>query len=104
MPQGFWLVIVSVIAVAALPIGFFLHKWFTDRRLGAAADRAQRIVGEAQRAAGNLKKASELEMRDASLKSRAAFDAESRLRAREIEQVEQRVPAEHEQHGRTPAD
>src|SRR5712691_4945862 len=100
MPQGFWLVIVSVIAVAALPIGFFLHKGFTDRRLGEAADRAQRIVGEAQREAENLKKASELEMRESSLKARADFDAESRRREREIQQVEQRILAKEDQLGR----
>src|SRR5438093_1861400 len=100
MPQGFWLVIDSVIAVAALLIGFFLHKWFTDRRLGEAADRAQRIVGEAQREAENRKKASELEMRESSLKARADFDTEARRREREIQQVEQRILAKEDQLGR----
>src|SRR5216117_2958329 len=100
MPQGFWLVIDSVIAVAALLIGFFLHKWFTDKRLGEAAERAQRIVGEAQREAENRKKASELEARESSLKARADFDTESRRREREIQQVEQRILAKEDQLGR----
>src|SRR5438552_14931772 len=97
MPQGFWLVIDSVIAVAALLIGFFLHKWFTDKRLGEAAERAQRVVGEAQREAANRKKATELEARESSLKARADFDTESRRREREIQQVEQRILAKEDQ-------
>ena len=97
MPQGFWLVIASVIAVLALPIGFFLHKWFTDKRLGEAGERAERIVGEAQRDAENRKKSSELEVREATFKARADFETEARRREREIQQVEQRVIGKEEQ-------
>src|SRR5947207_4106210 len=97
MPQGFWLVIDSVIAVVALLIGFFLHKWFTDRRLGEATDRADRIVTEAQREADNHKKASELEVRESTLKARSDFETETRRREREMQQVEQRILVKEEQ-------
>src|SRR2546429_9215468 len=96
MPQGFWLVIDSVIAVAALLIGFFLHKWFTDKRLGEAAERAQRIVGEAQREAENRKKATEPEAREPSLKARAGFATEARRPERETHQAEQRILAKED--------
>ncbi len=100
MPQGFWLVIDAVIAVAALLIGFFLHKWVTDKRLGEAGERAQRIVADAAREAENAKKASELEGREATLKARADFEGESRRRERDMQQVEQRILAKEEQLGR----
>jgi ribonuclease Y len=97
MPQGFWLVIDSVIAVLALLIGFFLNKWLTDKRLGEAGERAERIVGEAQRDAENRKKSSELEVREATFKARADVETETRRREREIQQVEQRVVGKEEQ-------
>src|SRR5229473_357254 len=100
MPQGFWLVIDAVIAVAALLIGFFLHKWVTDKRLGEAGERAQRIVADAAREAENAKKASDLEAREATLRARADFEGESRRRERDMQQVEQRILAKEEQLGR----
>src|SRR5215510_13138427 len=97
MPQGFWLVLGSAIAVLALLIGFFLHKWFTDKRLGEATERAERIVAEAQREADNRTKASELEVRESTLKARAEFETETRRREREIHSVEQRILVKEEQ-------
>jgi ribonucrease Y len=97
MPQGFWLVIDSLIAVFALLIGFFLHKWITDKRLGEAGQRAQRIVDEAVRDTETRKKAADLETREATLKARAEFDTEARRRERDIQQVEQRVLTKEEQ-------
>ncbi len=100
MPQGFWLVIDSVIAVVALLIGFFLHKWVTDKRLGEAGQRAQRLMEDAAREAENRKKASELEAREATLKARAEFENETRRREREMQKVEQQILAKEEQLGR----
>jgi ribonuclease Y len=97
MPQGFWLVIDSAIAVVALLIGFVLHKWATDKRLGEAGVRAQRIVDDATREAETRKRASELEVRESSLKARTEFETETRRREREIQQVEQRILAKEEQ-------
>jgi ribonuclease Y len=100
MPQGFWLVIDSAIAVFALLIGFFLHKWFTDKRLGETTDRAAHIVAGAQREAENRVKAAELEVRESTLKARTDFETETRRRERELQQVEQRTQAKDEQLGR----
>jgi ribonuclease Y len=97
MTQGFWLVVDSAIAVLALLIGFFLHKWITDRRLGEAGVRAQRIVEEAERDAASRLKASELEVRESALKARAELDDHTRRREREIQQVEQRTVVKEEQ-------
>ena len=97
MVQGIWLVVDSAIAVLALLIGFHLHKRITDRRLGEAGVRAQRIVDEAVRDAESRKKTSELEMRESALKARAELETETRRRERELQQVEQRTVAKEEQ-------
>jgi ribonuclease Y len=97
MPQGFWLVIDSVIGVLALLIGFFLHKWFTDKRLGEAGSRAQRIVDDARQDAESRKKAADLEVREVTLKARAEIENETRRRERDIQKVEQRTFAKEEQ-------
>jgi ribonuclease Y len=97
MLQGVWLVIDSLIAVLALVIGFILHKWVTDKRLGEAAQRAQRIVEEAAREGDNRKKAAELEVRESTLKARAEFEAETTRREREIQKIEQRTATKDEQ-------
>ncbi len=97
MPQGFWVVIDSLIAIVALLIGFFLHKWFTEKRLGETGLRAQRIVEDAARDAESRKKAADLEVRETTLKARAELETESRRREREIAQVEQRILAKEEQ-------
>jgi len=97
MPQGFFLVIDSAIAVIAVVIGFFLHKYFTDKRLGEAAQRAQRLLDDAGREADTRKRAAELEIRESTLKSRADFEGETRRREREIAQLEQRTQSKEEQ-------
>ncbi|MBM4441208.1 MAG: ribonuclease Y [Candidatus Rokubacteria bacterium] len=97
MATGVWLAVDSAIAVLALLIGFFLHKLFTDKRLGDAGQRAQQIVDAAEREAESRRKTSELEVREATLKARADFDTETRRRERELQQVEQRTVAKEEQ-------
>ena len=104
MPQGFWLVIDSVIGVLALLVGFFLHKWITDKRLGEAGQRAQRILDEAERDVENRRKSSELDVREQTLKARADLEAETRRREREMQQVEQRTVAKDEQLSRKLSD
>ena len=94
---GIWLVIDSVIAVIALLIGFFLHKYFTDKRLGEAGERAERIVADAQREVEAQRKSSELEIREATLKARAELETETRRRERDIHQTEQRILTKEEQ-------
>jgi ribonuclease Y len=97
MTQGIWLVIDSVIAVVALLIGFFLHKYFTDKRLGETGTRAQRIVSDAQREADALRKTAELEIRESTLKAQGELESETRRRERDIHQIEQRILTKEEQ-------
>ena len=39
----------SVVAVLAVIVGFLLHKWFVDKRIGEATAVARRIVESAER-------------------------------------------------------
>ena len=87
----------SVIAVLALVLGFFLHKWISDRRIGEATSAGRQIVANAERDAEAHRKTVELAAKEAGLKARAEFEAETRKREREIESIEQRIIAKEEQ-------
>ncbi len=87
----------AVIAVVALVVGFLLHKWITDRKLGEASLAAKRIVDTAQRDADAVHRTKELEGKEAALKLRTEFEGEVRRREREMQQMEQRVLAKEEE-------
>src|SRR5919198_409629 len=87
----------SVIAVLALVLGFILHKWISDRKLGEASSTARQIVANAERDAEAHRKSVELAAKEAGLKARAEFEAETRRRERDIELIEQRIIAKEEQ-------
>jgi len=87
----------SIVAVIALVVGFFLHKFVTDRRVGEAHQSAHRIVETAERDAEARLKAAELELKENELKARAELDQVTRRREHEAEAVERRVLAKEEQ-------
>jgi ribonuclease Y len=91
-----WLVL-PVTVLMAVAIGFLGQKWFTDRKMGSAGERARRIVTDAERDAEARQRSAELEARESAFKARAEFDAEIRRREREIQQVEQRILTKEEQ-------
>src|SRR2546426_835978 len=92
----------SLVGLLSLLIGVLLHKWFTDRRLGDAGVAAKRIVAEGQREADGIRKAAELEAREAALKMRSALEEDARRSERELKQVEQRIIAKEEDLARKP--
>src|SRR4030095_15737333 len=95
--QGIWLILDSIIAVFALVLGFVLHKWISERKLGDASSRAERIIQDAERDAANRLKSADLEVKEAALKARSAAEADARQRESKIQQVEQRVVAKDEE-------
>ena len=95
--QGIWLIADSIIAVLALVLGFILHKWISERKIGDAASQAERIVHEAEREAANRVKTAELEVKEAALKARSTFEDETRQREGKIQQIEQRVLSKEEE-------
>src|SRR5882724_9161049 len=95
--QGIWLVLDSLIAVLALVLGFILHKWISDRKVGDASSRAERLIQDAEREAANRLKTADLEAKEGALKARTAFDQESRQRESKIQQIEQRVISKEEE-------
>jgi ribonucrease Y len=95
--QGVWIVLDSFIAVLALVLGFILHKWISDRKLGDAGQRAQRIVNDAERDAQTRRKTAELEVKETALKARTEIEAEARARESKVQQLEQRVLSKEEE-------
>ncbi len=95
--QGIWLILDSLIAVLALVLGFILHKWISDRKIGEASSRAERIVQDAERDAVNRLKSADLEAKEVGLKARTAVEAETRQRENKIQQIEQRVISKEEE-------
>src|SRR5437879_501305 len=95
--QGIWPILDSLIAVLALVLGFILHKWISDRKLGDASARAERIVQDAERDAANRLKSADLEAQEAGLKARTTVEAETRQREGKITQIEQRVLSKEEE-------
>jgi hypothetical protein len=63
--QGIWLIADSIIAVLALVLGFILHKWISERKIGDAANQAERIIRDAERDAANRLKTADLEGKEA---------------------------------------
>src|SRR5947209_4403644 len=88
--QGIWLIADSIIAVLALVLGFILHKWISERKIGDASSQAQRLIHEAEREAANRVKTAELEVKEAALKARSTFEDETRPREGKIQQIERR--------------
>jgi ribonucrease Y len=95
--QGIWLIADSIIAVLALVLGFILHKWISERKIGEASTHAERIIRDAERDAANRLKTADLEAKEASLKARATFEEETRQREGKIQQIEQRVLSKEEE-------
>ncbi len=91
------LVFDSLVAILALVVGFLLHKWFSDRRIGEAGAVARRIVEQAERDAQTAKRSAELEAKEAALKLRTEVETDARRRDREVQQIEQRVLAKEEE-------
>jgi ribonucrease Y len=90
----------SIVAIIALVVGFFLHKFVTDRRLGDAQQTAQRIVETAEQAAEARLKAADLQAKEHELKARVELEQEVRRREGEIQAIERRMLTKEEQVGR----
>jgi ribonuclease Y len=94
--DAIWFVL-PVVAILALLIGFLTQKLLTDKKVGAAGVRAERIVGDAQRDAEARQRSAELEAKEIVLRARSEFETEVRQREREIQKIEQRILVKEEQ-------
>jgi ribonucrease Y len=96
MDAWVWGLIVVVSAAIALAAGFAIHRWTTEKKLGAAHQAAQRILEDAEREAATVKRTAELEAKEAELRARSEFEVQARQREREIQQIEQRILGKEE--------
>src|SRR5262245_39679833 len=100
-----------LLPIVALLAGYCAQKLTTNRKLGDAETRAQRILDDAKRLvdaatreseakmreAESKVRAGELEAREIVLKVRAELDQEARSRQKEIQEVERRILQQEEQ-------
>src|SRR5262245_2203505 len=93
--EPIWIALPIGSLLAAL-LGVALHKWYSDRKVGDATLRAQRIVSDAERDAETRRRSAELEAKEVVLRARGEFDTEVRRREREIQQIEQRILSKEE--------
>jgi ribonuclease Y len=98
--QDLWLVLDAIIAVLALVIGFLLHKWISEKKVGEAQGRAESIISDAERNAETRRKSADLEAKEIALKARTELEEEARRREREFQQGQQRIVAKEEEVGR----
>ena len=94
--QEVWLSLDAIFGIIGLVVGFVLHKWFTERKIGDAQSRAEALVQDAARDAETRRKTAELEAKETALKARMIFEDETRRREREIQKIEQRVLSKEE--------
>ncbi|HET9492090.1 MAG TPA: ribonuclease Y [Methylomirabilota bacterium] len=90
-----WLLVPIAILLAGL-LGYFLHKGFSERKLGDASLRAKRVLDDAERDATARQRAAELEAKEIVLRARTELDTQARQRERELSQIEQRVLGKEE--------
>src|SRR3989442_9140564 len=90
----------SLVGLLSLLIGVLLHKWFTDRRLGDAGVAAKKIIPDGEREADAVRKAAQLEAREAPLNARAALGGDTPRSERQLHQVEERGGTQGEKPGR----
>src|SRR2546425_9969323 len=110
------LVLLSLVAVLAVFVGYISHKLSVTRSLGDAETRAKRIVGDAQRVVEQARvdaeaklreaesrvRAADLEAKEMALKMRGELEQETRIRQKEIQEVERRGLHPGEQLGPRP--
>src|SRR4030095_13369642 len=106
-----WLLLLLIVTALSLFVGYFAQKLTTDRKLGDAETRAQRILDDAKRLVDQATReadskvreaeakvrAGELEAKELVLKVRGELDQESRSRQREFQEVERRILQQEEQ-------
>ena len=94
--QDLWLSLDAVIAVLSVVVGFYLHKRFSERKVGDAQRRAELIIKDAEREIANRHKSAELEVKEAALKRRAELEEEARRRERDAQQIQHRIVSKEE--------
>src|SRR5256885_16321478 len=94
--QDLWLSLDAVIAVLSVVVGFYLHKRFSERKIGDAQRRAELIIKDAEREIANRHKSADLEAKEAALKGRVELEEDARRRGRDAPQVQDRIVSEEE--------
>ena len=77
--------------VLAVAIGWVLHIWYTNRRLGSAEARAEHVLEEARHEADEFRRTAENEAKEEILQRQKRFERDSSRRRMEVERDEQKL-------------
>ena len=91
----------ALIAIATFAIGgglgYFVYRFFVNKKFSSAREEAQRIVDEGKLEAKTLRKEALLEAKDEQHRMRSELDKETRERRAELQRQEQRLATRDEQ-------
>ncbi|MFC1623738.1 ribonuclease Y [Candidatus Omnitrophota bacterium] len=76
--------------------GYFIRKFFSERHLREAEERAKKLFEESKKELGNKKKELELEVKDLKFKLRSDFERETKDRRNELSNLEKRIAQKEE--------
>jgi len=85
-----------VIFVLMFFVGYFIRKFFSEKHLREAEDRAKRLLEESKKEFGNRKKELELESKDLKFRLRSDFENETKDRRGELVNLEKRLGQKEE--------
>jgi len=93
-------VVVSIIEVLFFILvffaGYFIRKFFSEKHLREAEEKAKKIVEDSEREWSNRKKELELEAKDLKFKMRSDFERETKDKRQEISNLEKRLQQKEE--------
>ncbi|MFH1478914.1 MAG: ribonuclease Y [Candidatus Omnitrophota bacterium] len=93
-------VVEIVVFIIAFFAGYFIRKFFSEKNLREAEDRAKKLLEDSKRELENSKKELELESKDLRLKMRTDFERETKDRRQELLNLEKRLSQKEENNDR----
>jgi len=90
------IIIFIVIALIAMPAGYFLRKYLAEKKIQNAEAQAQHILEQAKKEAQDRRREVELEAKDLLYRMRQDFERETKERRQEISSLERRLAQKEE--------
>ena len=89
-------IITVVLCALAGGLGYLLRKKVIEGKVSAAREVADKIIEDARKEAGSLKKEAKLQAKEEMYRSKAEFEKESRQKRQELQKVEKRLTQKEE--------
>jgi ribonucrease Y len=90
------LLIIPVVAVISIFVGYFVRRYFAEKKLHDAETQAKGIIEQAKKDAETRHRSAELEAKDLLYKMRQEFEQQTKDRRQEITNLERRLSQKEE--------